>query len=360
MKSWVPGTSRRCQHRMPGAYLKKYFGENGLNPKDANAQRRAEKFLARELKVKPDEVNVSISGLVFLSRRAYARLASTDLDDLSFIASGGRLGAIYEGAEMAYNDVLAGTVQASGESLGGRLRRTAKNLYSKLPKPIRELTATMRENGTLETITGLGAGLALGVGVWLGIKGSKQIRQGLARGDLDQSLKGARFLFLGAEATAASAALAAKVTSHSFFKVAGRLATEVAAPAFAVVHGVIDIAQGSHHIKEGLQKKDNWKVLEGLAEIGMGAGWLAAAFTTTPVIVGISCLSLGVKLGSSVLSHRREKKLAEEEPAKHLAVLESMRPGGQGDKELVWESSNQPELQPADQETKPIWFIART
>lgn len=317
---------REMKRRMPASYVIKYFGDEGIRPTDDQAQQRAEKFLATQLRVKQDEVFIQRNGTIFLSNRAFNNMEASDPDDLSFLVDGGKSGAFYEGAEMAYNDVLSGTVAAGGNGLTQKLKALGESAYSKLPDSVKEVASHLHDRGVLETVAGLGAGAVLGVGIWLGLKGAKQVAQGLAREDKDQTYKGARFLFLGAEATAASAALASTVSHHAFVQGAGQVAKHIAAPAFAVVHGAIDIGQGAYHISQGVTKHDNWAVAEGVAEIGMGAGWLLAAFTATPAVVGFSCVCLAGKLVSGVVRSRKEKRRAEELAEIDRQVRESYLP----------------------------------
>jgi hypothetical protein len=301
---------------VPSVYLEKYFGREDFNVQGAKRQAFTRNFLAKQLKVDPKTIEFDENGGLLLDRSASFRITKGPVDDSSFLLNGGRVEAVYEGVEMAYNDVMAGTVEAGGNGLTTPVREVARKIGGALPDSVRSMARSLRESGALEILTGVGAGGAAGLGLWLGYSGAKQATQGIARGDTEQTVRGARHLFLGSESLLTAAVLAARVSSHAVLQAAGAVALQLATP-FALVHGAIDIAEGVGHLKQGVKNKDRLSVLEGVAELGMGVGWTVAAFGATPALVAVSCACLAGKLGVAVVRHRRQKKERKELIADH-------------------------------------------
>lgn len=296
---------------MPKAYLQKYFGKEEVIRQHPKSVKRTQKFLARQLEVNPEEIELR-DGDVYVSRRAYRHMQESPPDDHSFMATGGSQRIGYEMLEMAYNDVMSGAVTASGHTLSEGLEVAKKTILHMGGEPAKEVLTTLAESGALTALSGAGVGVAAGIGIWLARLGVQQVSQADARDDREQFWNGARSLFLGTESMAAALALASTMGSSTTFQVMGQAAKAVAIP-FATIHGVIDVGQGAKHLVEGTRNKDFLHALEGVAEIGMGIGWLAAAFAPTPAVVGTSCLFLGAKLAVTVAKHHREKKEIEAE-----------------------------------------------
>lgn len=292
-------------HAVSATLLQKYFGKKEFTAKHPRQQNLTKKFLAKALKIKPETIRFSEGGQLLLDREASRRMAKGRLDDTSFLTDGGKAEAIYEGVEMACNDVMAGTVQAGGlmEPVRDLIRRTGQAL----PDSVKALAASLRVNGALEMLTGAGVAATVGLGLWLGYSGSKQAIQGVARGDQEQALRGARHLFLGSESLLTGTVLAAKVGRSALLKTAGTVAARLATP-FALVHGAIDLAEGLTHLRAGVKDKDGLSVLEGVSELGMGVGWAAAAFGATPALVAVSCACLAGKIGVAAARSRQRKK----------------------------------------------------
>lgn len=301
------------------AHVKQLFGEEGLENKSSAARTRAAKFFAKKHKLQPKDVRIDEDGRLFVTRSGATKMRRLDIEDQSFLIGNDTASTVYEFAEMAYNDVMSGTASALGDST----KKIAKSVGKLVPESVKTAAKSLLENGGLVGLTATGAAGALGVGVWLTQLGIRETAQGFARSDRDQMLSGARHTFLGAEATAASAALASQLSSHAFFQAAGGVAKAVAAP-FAVIHGAVDVVQGTHGLLKGVKQKDALRAGEGLAEIGMGIGWLAAGFGAAPAVVGFSCLCLAAKLGVGVARRRKEKKILKaraEEALKEAGTL---------------------------------------
>lgn len=301
---------------MPEAYVEKYLDTKVVVRRTEKAKSRTEAFLARQLSVPASDVAIEGNGIA-LSDEAYEHLLETPLNDRSFVATGGPARAAYEVLEMAYNDVMSGSVQAGGASTVGIMRR---GFNSAVKMAGGSATATLKaiaDSGILKVAGGLGIGATAAIGIWLARLGGKQVKQARARQDQEQLWNGARSLFLGAESLAAGLAITASIASGPVAAAAGAVAATVAAP-FAVVHGVIDVAQGVEHVKEGVTVKDGLRTLEGISEIGMGIGWLAAAFFPVPAVVAGSAICLATKMGVALAKSRRTKKAsqAEQELAK--------------------------------------------
>ena len=298
---------------MPKVYLEKFFGREDFKAsKDEKKRRLTQKFLAKHIGVKPEGILFNDLGEILLSNAAIRNLRGIPLEEIDAVTSGGKIEAVYEGLEMAYNDVMSGAVKAGGKQLAAPFGKLCKHVKNCVPAGLNSTAHDLRNSGALEVLTGVGIGGALGLGLWLGRSGFKQVNEGIARGDTGQALKGGRHLFLGGEALLTSAALTSKMGSHALLRTAGAVAKTLAAP-FAVVHGVIDVGEGIHHLKNGVQKQDALEGLEGVAEIGMGIGWLAAAFGATPAVVGVSCACLAGKLGVAVVRKRKDKKAQAEQ-----------------------------------------------
>lgn len=310
---------------MPAVYLEKYFGREDFKVKNDKQGGRTRKFLAKELDVKPESITFGKKGEILLTEAAAKNLSKKPIDDDSFLVNGGKAEALYEGLEMAYNDVMSGTVQAGGSSLTAPLRNLYQHAKKLAPVGLTTTMEKLRESGALEVLTGAGAGATFGVGIWLARSGFKQVNQGLARGDAEQTLKGGRHLFLGGESILTGAALASKLGSGALLKTAGAVAKTLAAP-FALVHGAIDIAEGVHHIKNGIKNKDLMEGLEGVAEVGMGVGWVTAAFGATPAVVAVSCACLAGKMGIAVVRSRKRAKEKAKDAQRNEHALRNMLP----------------------------------
>lgn len=318
---------------MPAIYLEKYFGKSDFKVTNPALQKKTRGFLAKQLKVKPESISFGDKGQIILNRQVTGRLLRTDLNDKTFLTDGGKSAALYEGVEMAYNDVMAGTVQAGGSSFTGRIREVVQKGVEMLPASVTETVAKLRDSGGLQVLGALGIGGTVGIGLWLGAVGAKQVSQGLARSDSDQALSGARHMFMGTESLMTGAAIASEMGTHTLLKTAGQVARTLAAP-MAIANGVVDIVQGTKHIRDGIRKKDGLAGAEGLAELGMGVGWLAAGFGATPAVVAVSCACLAAKLGIVVVRSRQKRKAEKARMGQDGAILEQMLPqGASNDKE---------------------------
>ncbi len=304
---------------MPKAYLEKYFGKDKVSRSTPNAAARTQKFLARQFGVSPEEIELKDGG-VYLSGRAYRKMLQSPADDDSFLATGGSQRIAYEMLEMGYNDVMSGAVTATGHTFSEGVDLARKTIVGLGGEPAKEALKTLADSGALAALSGAGVGVAAGVGLWLARLGVQQVTQADARDDGEQFWHGARSLFLGTESLAAAMALASTMGSSTLFRVMGQAAKAVAIP-FATIHGVIDVGQGAKHVAEGVKQRDYLHLLEGVSEIGMGVGWLAAAFAPTPMVVATSCLFLGAKLAVTVAKHRRSKEEIHHE--RHHAARES-------------------------------------
>lgn len=302
--------------RMPKPYVQKFFDADQVVRRTEAACRRTEEFVAQQLSVSHDQVEVR-DGEVFLSEEAYRELRRTSADDSSFLATGGTTRAVYELVEMGYNDIMSGSVGAAARSKSGLLKRTFDAAKGLMGEPAKKALRGLTESGALKVLGGIGIAATAGIGLWLGSLGKEQLKQALVRQDAEQAWNGARSLFLGAESAAASLAIAGQMCSGLAGTIGTAVARTVAAP-FACVHGVIDVAQGVDHLRDGVKIRDGLRVTEGLAEIGMGIGWLAAAFCPVPAVVASAAACLATKLGVSLLRSRRAKKAKQEELQFHL------------------------------------------
>lgn len=299
--------STHCLQRMPDCFVRKYFGKDRIEDPSPEQATRMTKFLAGQFEVEPSEVKLAADGRILLSQRAYCRMQKVPLKDDSFFEDGGTGRSAYEMAEMAYNDVMSGSVQASGESMAGLARKGIEGLVELGGEKVKSAVDTLSRSGLTEVLTGAGAGLTAGLGVWLLRSGGKQFAQGLARDDQQQICEGARGLFLGTESMAATLALASQLGDAALLKVLGGVASKAALP-LALIHGTTDVVQGGNKIIEGLEQKDALDVVEGVADLGMGAGWLSVAFSPTPEAVVTSCVCLATKMGVAVVRKRRRNR----------------------------------------------------
>jgi hypothetical protein len=314
--------------RMPEVFVEKYFGSPRLTVKGSRCKKRQQRFLAGQLGVPPADVRVDFQGQVHLKNKAFKRLVTQPIEDNSFLEDGGRGAAVYEGVEMAYNDIMSGAVEASEGSLLEPVRNLGKKLIQATPAPARRIADKLAQNGAMEILTGVGSGLIAGFGLFLAYRGGRQFSQGLARGNADQLFNGSRQLFLGSEAIATGAALVGRTSGHPVVQTAAGVSARLATP-FAVINGVVDLAQGTNHLKNAVRHADWLAGLEGVAELGMGAGWMAAAFGATPAIVTVSCACFAGKLGVALVRSRREKKRAEHERVTTAATVQAMTPQGE-------------------------------
>ncbi len=284
--------------RMPDCYFKKYFGKPHVHrPKQTEAWTKS--FLAEQLEISEEEIELR-DERIYLSKEAYRKIWDIPLNDDSFLATGGAGRVFYEKLEMAYNDVISGSVEAGHHSMAGLVRQGFDQGVRLVAGPqAPEVMNALSQSGAFALAAGAGMGVTAGVGVWLIHLGLRQLRQAIARGDDEQLWEGGRSLFLGTESLAASAALGGTLGEGPLFALAGQSARTVARP-FAVVHGVIDVCQGASHLVKGYRERDPLQMVEGGAEVGMGIGWLAVAYAPTPITVATSCACLAVKLGISL------------------------------------------------------------
>lgn len=293
---------------VPGVFLKKYFGCEDFKVKGAKRQVLTRNFLVKHLKVRPNNIKFDENGGLLLDKKAKSKITEGTLTDSSFLLNGGRAEAVYENVEMAYNDVMVGTVEAGGDGLMSPVRGLARKIGRVLPESIKDVAKGLRDSGSLDVLTGLGAGGAVGVGLWLGYSGARQVTQGVARGDSGQVFQGARRLFLGSESLVTASAMATKVSSNALLQTAGAAAIQLTAP-LTLVHSAIDLVEGAGQLKEGIKNKDSLSALEGVAGLGTGAGWaMVVGFGATPALVAVCCACLAGKLAVSAVRHRRQKK----------------------------------------------------
>jgi hypothetical protein len=297
--------------RMPKRYVETFFDTDKVVRRSENARNRTQAFLAKQLSVPKAHVSIH-DGDVYLSDEAYDHMRETPVGDSTFLVTGGTARSFYEIVEMGYNDIMSGSVCAATKAKKGLFKGALDGTVELLGKPTKQALLKLAQSGALKLLGGIGIAATAGVGVWLGALGKEQLKQANARQDREQAWNGSRSLFLGAESVAASLAISGHMISGPIGAAAGALARAVAAP-FACVHGVIDVAQGVDHLNDGVRAKDGLRVTEGLSEIGMGIGWLAAAFCPIPVVVGSAAVCLAVKLGVALLKSRRARKAKAQE-----------------------------------------------
>jgi hypothetical protein len=302
--------------RMPKRYVEKFFDTDKVVRRSEKARRRTQAFLAKELSVPKGHISI-YGGEVYISDDAYENMRETPVGDSKFLVTGGPSRSVYEVVEMGYNDIMSGSINAASGAKAGLWKKAFDSTAKLLGRPANETLAKLAECGALRMLGGVGMAATAGIGVLLCALGKKQLEQAGARQDAEQAWNGSRSLFLGVESVAASLAICSHVIGGAVGAAAGAVAKTVAGP-FACVHGVIDVAQGLDHLHDGVRGKDGLRVTEGLSEIGMGIGWLAAAFCPIPVVVGSAAVCLATKLGVSVLKSRRARKAKERELSFHF------------------------------------------
>ena len=324
-------TSKRPLRCLSRKMMKELFG-------CAKVAKGSARFIAKRLGVPDCDISIK-DGKVYVTREAYDEISEQMLAE-----TGGLVRHVYEFAEMAFNDIYTGTVQASGGKPEHFMRRAGQVVGDKLKKVGGCLTQVGEFIGPT-VVSGLGLLGAGAVGIWLCKLGARQMAQ--AKNDVtkeggDLAWNGLRSFFLGSEALAASVSFASNLAHGTFAEglgqAAGSAAKAVALP-LAWTHGIIDVGQGLTHIVQGTQEKSKLKIVEGLAEIGMGVGWLAAAYGATPVIVVGSCVCLATKIGVGMVRSYKERQAekeaasSEETPPQKTAAIIPMRlaPGPGGD-----------------------------